>query len=70
MISLPIDLVLPDLREALANRHEVILEAPPGAGKTTRVPLGVVDTALPLAVTNGTAFERLSDGVLRGITLS
>src|SRR5450830_596349 len=43
MISLPIDLVLPDLREALANRHEVILEAPPGAGKTTRVPLALLD---------------------------
>jgi len=43
MISLPIDLVLPDLREALANRHEVILEAPPGAGKTTRVPLALLN---------------------------
>ncbi|MBN0127060.1 ATP-dependent helicase HrpB, partial [Pseudomonas aeruginosa] len=42
MISLPIDLVLPDLREALANRNEVILEAPPGAGKTTRVPLALL----------------------------
>lgn len=43
MISLPIDLVLPDLREALANRNEVILEAPPGAGKTTRVPLALLN---------------------------
>ncbi|WP_046482375.1 ATP-dependent helicase HrpB [Pseudomonas veronii] len=43
MISLPIDLVLPDLREALSNRHEVILEAPPGAGKTTRVPLALLN---------------------------
>ncbi|MFU4542430.1 ATP-dependent helicase HrpB [Pseudomonas aeruginosa] len=43
MISLPIDLVLPDLREALADRNEVILEAPPGAGKTTRVPLALLN---------------------------
>ncbi len=43
MISLPIDAVLPALREALAARHEAVLEAPPGAGKTTRVPLALLD---------------------------
>ncbi|WP_295476411.1 ATP-dependent helicase HrpB [uncultured Pseudomonas sp.] len=43
MISLPIDLVLPSLREALAKRDEAVLEAPPGAGKTTRVPLALLD---------------------------
>lgn len=42
MISLPIDVVLPALREALAQRHEIVLEAPPGAGKTTRVPLALL----------------------------
>jgi ATP-dependent helicase HrpB len=42
MISLPIDEVLPALREALAQRHEAVLEAPPGAGKTTRVPLAML----------------------------
>lgn len=36
---LPIDRVLPELRRTLAERHEAVLEAPPGAGKTTRVPL-------------------------------
>ena len=41
--ALPIDAVLPALREALARRHEVVLEAPPGAGKTTRVPLALLD---------------------------
>ncbi len=45
MISLPIDEVLPALREALATRHEAVLEAPPGAGKTTRVPLALLDEA-------------------------
>ena len=43
MISLPIDAVLPDLRLALAARDEAVLEAPPGAGKTTRVPLALLD---------------------------
>ncbi|MEW5695629.1 ATP-dependent helicase HrpB [Pseudomonas synxantha] len=43
MNSLPIDDVLPALRDALAHRHEVVLEAPPGAGKTTRVPLAVLN---------------------------
>ncbi|MDC6700785.1 ATP-dependent RNA helicase HrpB, partial [Leclercia adecarboxylata] len=42
MNSLPIDDVLPALRDALAHRHEAVLEAPPGAGKTTRVPLALL----------------------------
>ena len=36
---LPIDDVLTDLTATLANRPAVIVVAPPGAGKTTRVPL-------------------------------
>ncbi|KAB0546398.1 ATP-dependent helicase HrpB [Pseudomonas argentinensis] len=43
MNTLPIDSLLPDLCRALAARDEVVLEAPPGAGKTTRVPLAVLD---------------------------
>jgi ATP-dependent helicase HrpB len=43
MISLPIDAVLPALKAALTARDEVILEAPPGAGKTTRVPLALLN---------------------------
>ncbi|MCV4263810.1 ATP-dependent helicase HrpB [Pseudomonas capsici] len=43
MISLPIDAALPALRQVLTSRHEAILEAPPGAGKTTRVPLAMLD---------------------------
>jgi ATP-dependent helicase HrpB len=35
---LPVEDVLPQLREALARRGEAVLVAPPGAGKTTRVP--------------------------------
>lgn len=45
MHALPIDSVLPALRQALAARHEVVLEAPPGAGKTTRVPLALLQEA-------------------------
>lgn len=40
--SLPIDAVLGELRAALTDGC-VVLEAPPGAGKTTRVPLALVD---------------------------
>ncbi|MPQ70913.1 MULTISPECIES: ATP-dependent helicase HrpB [unclassified Pseudomonas] len=43
MNSLPIDEVLPALRQALNERHEAVLEAPPGAGKTTRVPLALLN---------------------------
>ena len=43
MISLPINAALPALRQALHTRDEAVLEAPPGAGKTTRVPLALLD---------------------------
>ncbi|TBU90920.1 ATP-dependent helicase HrpB [Phytopseudomonas dryadis] len=43
MNSLPIDSLLPALCQALAERDEAVLEAPPGAGKTTRVPLAVLN---------------------------
>src|SRR5215475_355883 len=36
---LPIDDVLPELTAALGARNAAVLVAPPGAGKTTRVPL-------------------------------
>lgn len=45
MNSLPIDEVLPALRQALQQRDEAVLEAPPGAGKTTRVPLALLGEA-------------------------
>ena len=43
MNSLPIDVLLPELCQALALRDEAVLEAPPGAGKTTRVPLALLN---------------------------
>ena len=42
---LPIDDVLPALRSALAERTSAVLVAPPGAGKTTRAPLALLDEA-------------------------
>ncbi len=41
--SLPIDDALPAVRDALLARNVAVLEAPPGAGKTTRVPLALLD---------------------------
>ncbi|MDP2333312.1 MAG: ATP-dependent helicase HrpB [Reyranella sp.] len=43
MDSLPVDEALPRLKEALAVRNAAVLVAPPGAGKTTRVPLALLD---------------------------
>ncbi|WP_460448135.1 ATP-dependent helicase HrpB [Alsobacter sp. SYSU BS001988] len=40
---LPIDAVLAPLADALAERTGAVLVAPPGAGKTTRVPLALLD---------------------------
>ncbi len=36
--ALPIDAILPDLLATLVSSTRVVLEAPPGAGKTTQVP--------------------------------
>ncbi|HJZ22358.1 MAG TPA: ATP-dependent helicase HrpB [Bradyrhizobium sp.] len=40
---LPIDAVLDELARALAANNTAVLVAPPGAGKTTRVPLALLD---------------------------
>src|SRR5690606_8009612 len=41
-MPLPIDASLPELKQALAERTRVVLQAPPGAGKSTRVPLALL----------------------------
>jgi ATP-dependent helicase HrpB len=41
--ALPIDAVLDDITRALKQRRRAVLVAPPGAGKTTRVPLVLLD---------------------------
>jgi ATP-dependent helicase HrpB len=40
---LPIEQVLPALRDALRSGPSAVLQAPPGAGKTTRVPLALLE---------------------------
>lgn len=42
MSQLPIDAVLPDLHQALERSAQMILKAPPGAGKSTRLPLSLL----------------------------
>ncbi|MCW8906479.1 MAG: hypothetical protein OQL28_04455, partial [Sedimenticola sp.] len=43
MQDLPITPLLPELRHALADAGQAILVAPPGSGKTTLVPLALLD---------------------------
>ena len=43
MITLPIDSVLPAIRASLASSNGLVLQAPPGAGKTTGVPPSLLD---------------------------
>ena len=46
MIRLPIHDILPDLIETVKNCGQAVLQAPPGAGKTTQVPLALLDAGL------------------------
>ncbi|MBR9971386.1 ATP-dependent helicase HrpB [Magnetospirillum sulfuroxidans] len=43
MTALPIDSILPEILQTLAAAPGLVLQAPPGAGKTTRVPLALLD---------------------------
>ena len=43
LVPLPIDPVLPEVVRVLATATSLVLEAPPGAGKTTRVPRAMLD---------------------------
>ncbi len=45
-LSLPIDDILPDVMAQLRQSGRLVLQAPPGAGKTTRVPLALLDDEL------------------------
>ena len=49
MNPLPIDAILPELLGIIQNHPNTILHAPPGAGKTTRVPLALMDIIPPEA---------------------
>lgn len=43
--TLPIDRVIPEIVQSLRQGNGLVLQAPPGAGKTTRLPLALLDEA-------------------------
>ena len=43
MPTLPINDVLPDIKDKLTTHNCLVLQAPPGAGKTTAVPIALLD---------------------------
>ena len=43
MKNLPITQVIPEVKEKLLNNNRLVLQAPPGAGKTTALPLALLD---------------------------
>ena len=70
--DLPIEPVLPDVLAALRERGVAVLQAPPGAGKTTRVPLYLLEHGLtegrilmlePRRVAARAAAARLADSL-------
>jgi len=46
MQTLPIDSLLPEIIESLRRTPNLLIEAPPGSGKTTRVPPALLDSGL------------------------
>ncbi|MDA7421810.1 ATP-dependent helicase HrpB [Tritonibacter multivorans] len=78
--KLPIDDALPDLIRALRDQGRAVLQAPPGAGKTTRVPLAMLEAGLcdgrilmlePRRLAARTAAERMAEtlGEIPGQTI-
>jgi len=72
MTSLPIDPILPALISALSGNGRAVLQAPPGAGKTTRVPLAMLQAGItdgkiimlePRRLAARAAAERLAQGL-------
>lgn len=72
MEKLPVDDILPELLTALGNGNSAVLSAPPGAGKTTGVPLALLDAPWlqgrvlmlePRRVAARAAAERLAAGL-------
>ncbi|MGH1368219.1 MAG: ATP-dependent helicase HrpB [Maritimibacter sp.] len=68
MMRLPIDDVIPELLMRLSEAGRAVLMAPPGAGKTTRVPLALLDQVAgkiimlePRRLAARAAAERMAD---------
>lgn len=73
-LALPIDPLLPQIVAALRAHGRVVLQAPPGAGKTTRVPLALLDHAPgrilmlePRRLAARAAAERMADTLGEGV---
>ena len=74
---LPIDAVLDELRSTVAARASAVLVAPPGAGKTTRVPLALMHESWlqgrkilvlePRRIAARAAAERMAHSLSEGI---
>ena len=43
--GLPVEAVLEELQNSLTNKASAVLQAPPGAGKTTCIPLYLLNSA-------------------------
>lgn len=72
--ALPIDDALPALLEAMDRHGRAVLVAPPGAGKTTRVPLALLDRVAgrilmlePRRLAARAAAERLAQSLGEGV---
>ncbi|WP_411838348.1 ATP-dependent helicase HrpB [Paracoccus sp. ME4] len=72
--ALPIDDALPALLEAMERHGRAVLVAPPGAGKTTRVPLALMDRVAgrilmlePRRLAARAAAERLAQSLGEGV---
>ncbi|HMQ93061.1 MAG TPA: ATP-dependent helicase HrpB [Amaricoccus sp.] len=72
MLDLPIEPILPQLVAALGREGRAVLQAPPGAGKTTRVPLALLAAGIvpgrivmlePRRIAARAAAERLAAGL-------
>ena len=73
-MDLPIDSLLPELRATLAAHGQCVLQAPPGAGKTTRVPLALLDQVAgrivmlePRRLAARAAAERMAETLGEGV---
>jgi ATP-dependent helicase HrpB len=72
MTDLPVTTILPELADALSGRGMAVLQAPPGAGKTTLVPLDLLARGLvsgrivllePRRLAARAAAERMADSL-------
>lgn len=72
--TLPIDPLLPQLVQAVQRHGQAVLQAPPGAGKTTRVPLALLEAVRgkivmlePRRLAARAAAERMAETLAEGV---